>query len=222
MTAVLSTTGRSHDHDVGSEANVYWYRTEGVTTTALAPCTRADTDAGLGPVDDVRLARRHLRVARGRVGSWQKPLSAWRPLTIDGSCQRPDSGLDGIRSVGRGRASAVAGDRAGLPPGTPAKEQGSVVSSRPANRRGDRLGHARRIRAGTRSAPCRWHCGRSRRRASLPTNPAGLGVDERGRDPISRKQLSRLRLCSAGPGAVAIGGEKGHGWRTEAGLRFTG
>jgi hypothetical protein len=36
-------------------------RTEGVTTTALALGTRADTNAGLGTVDDLRLASRQLR-----------------------------------------------------------------------------------------------------------------------------------------------------------------
>jgi hypothetical protein len=39
-------------------------RTEGVTTTALAPRTRADTNAGLGTVGDVRLASRQTRERR--------------------------------------------------------------------------------------------------------------------------------------------------------------
>jgi hypothetical protein len=39
-------------------------RTEGVTTTALAPRTRADTNAGLGTVDDVRLASRQQQGGR--------------------------------------------------------------------------------------------------------------------------------------------------------------
>ena len=40
----------------------YRLRTEGVTTIALAPSTRADTIAGLGTVDDVRLASRQEQV----------------------------------------------------------------------------------------------------------------------------------------------------------------
>jgi hypothetical protein len=54
--------------------------TKGVTTPALAPRARADTNAGLATVDDVCLATRHLRAwLRGRpdvavsVGS-QRPL----------------------------------------------------------------------------------------------------------------------------------------------------
>jgi hypothetical protein len=45
-------------------------RTEGVTTIALAPRTRADTNGGPGTVDDVRLASRHLRV------SWRRRPAA--------------------------------------------------------------------------------------------------------------------------------------------------
>src|SRR2546421_2097384 len=41
-------------------------RTEGVTTTALAPRTRADTNAGLGTVDGARLASRQVRVGQPR------------------------------------------------------------------------------------------------------------------------------------------------------------
>jgi hypothetical protein len=40
------------------------FRTEGVTTTALAPHARADANAGLATVDDVCLATRHAGVWR--------------------------------------------------------------------------------------------------------------------------------------------------------------
>jgi hypothetical protein len=56
----------SHDFDIAGSAVRYWKRTEGVTTTALAPRTRADTKAGLGTVDDVRLASRQLRGSPSR------------------------------------------------------------------------------------------------------------------------------------------------------------
>src|SRR4051812_15751077 len=48
--------------------------TEAVTTTA-APRTCADTDAGLGTVDDVRLASRHERKSQPHPGA----LRCWPP-----------------------------------------------------------------------------------------------------------------------------------------------
>jgi hypothetical protein len=56
-TAAQHTSG--HDSDVSR----YPCRTEGVTTIAVDPRTRAETKAGLGTVDDVRLASRQLRSA---------------------------------------------------------------------------------------------------------------------------------------------------------------
>jgi hypothetical protein len=58
-TPLSATTGRSHDHHVGSTANGYRCRTEAAMTIALAPGAPADTTAGLGTVDDVGLASRH-------------------------------------------------------------------------------------------------------------------------------------------------------------------
>ena len=40
------------------------FRDKGVTTPALAPRTRPDTNAGPDPVDDIRLASRHEQGSR--------------------------------------------------------------------------------------------------------------------------------------------------------------
>jgi hypothetical protein len=61
----------SHDVDALAAAQRDRSRTNGVTTTALAPRTRANTNAGLGTVDDVRLASRQSRgspCARNQTG----------------------------------------------------------------------------------------------------------------------------------------------------------
>ena len=65
----LAWTGRSglphlarSSHGIGAETPVRRgrFRTEGVTTIGLAPRIRADTNAGLRTVDDVRLAFRQM------------------------------------------------------------------------------------------------------------------------------------------------------------------
>jgi hypothetical protein len=56
------TSDSGHDLDANPAVVRGPSRTEGVTTTALAPRTRADTNAGIGTVDDVRLASRQQRV----------------------------------------------------------------------------------------------------------------------------------------------------------------
>jgi hypothetical protein len=81
-------------------------RTEEVTTPALAPRTRADTNAGLGTADHVRLASRHIRVfgresgwladGRGHAtpSAWQRVVETWFADTyltcwIDQARRRP-------------------------------------------------------------------------------------------------------------------------------------
>jgi hypothetical protein len=53
-------------HDVGTDPGDERVpnRTKGVTTPALAPRARSDTNAGLATVDDVCLATRQLRYSR--------------------------------------------------------------------------------------------------------------------------------------------------------------